>query len=101
MNAEINIPANQKDLVKFIYDERLREFCFEDFVRWFDLRRMPESERPVIVHTYKVMQGSVSLGTETYYLLQNDPNYTLALPYKEKDNNPMIMDYDRFDKVPF
>ncbi len=101
MNAEINIPANQKDLVKFIYDERLREFCFEDFVRWFDLRRMPESERPEIVHTFKIMQGASSLGTETYRLMKNDPNYTLALPYKEKDNNPMILDYDRFDKVPY
>ena len=97
----VTVPSDQKELVSFIFDERLREYCFEDFVRWFDLRRMPESERPELTHTFKVMQGSTALRTETYHLLQNDPNYTLSLPYKEKDNNPMIMDYDRFDKVPY
>ena len=97
----IQIPSSQKELVAFIMDERFREFCFEDHFRWFDLRRMDESERPEITHTFKVMQNAVLIRTETYHLLKNDPNYTLALPYKEKDNNPMIMDYDRFDKVPF
>ena len=82
-------------------DERLREFCFEDHFRWFDLRRLDESERPELVHEFKVMQNAVLVRTETYHLLKNDPNYTLSLPYKEKDNNPMIMDYDRFDKVPY
>ncbi len=99
--AEIEIPTGQQALISFIMDERFREFCFEDHFRWFDLRRMEESERPEIVHEFKVMQSNVLLRTETYHLLKNDPNYTLALPYKEKDNNPMIMDYDRFDKVPF
>ena len=97
----IELPSSQKELVAFIMDERLREFCFEDHFRWFDLRRMEESERHEIIHTFKVMQNSVFLRSETYHLLTNDPNYTLALPYKEKDNNPMIMDYDRFDKVPY
>ena len=99
--SDIEIPSSQKDLVSFIMDERFREFCFEDHFRWFDLRRMEESERPEIVHEFKVMQSAVLLRTESYHLLKNDPNYTLSLPYKEKDNNPMIMDYDRFDKVPY
>ena len=97
----ITIPTTQKELIAFIMDERFREFCFEDHFRWFDLRRMEESERPEIIHSFQVMQASVSVRTETYHLLKNDPNYTLSLPYKEKDNNPMIMDYDRFDKVPY
>lgn len=97
----IAIPSNQKDLIAFILDERFREFCFEDHFRWFDLRRMEESERPELIHEFKVMQNATLIRTETYHLLKNDPNYTLALPYKEKDNNPMIMDYDRFDKVPY
>ena len=97
----ITIPTSQKDLIAFIMDERLREFCFEDHFRWFDLRRMEENERPELVHEFKVMQNAVLVRTETYHLLKNDPNYTLSLPYKEKDNNPMIMDYDRFDKVPY
>lgn len=98
---DIVIPSSQKELVSFIMDERMREFCFEDHFRWFDLRRMEESERPEITHEFKVMQSAVLVRTETYHLLKDDPNYTLALPYKEKDNNPMILDYDRFDKVPF
>jgi len=97
----VTVPTAQKELVSFIMDERLREFCFEDHFRWFDLRRMEESERPEITHEFKVMQSAVLVRTETYHLLKDDPNYTLALPYKEKDNNPMILDYDRFDKVPF
>lgn len=97
----ITLPTTQKELVAFIMDERLREFCFEDHFRWFDLRRMEENERPELVHEFKVMQNAVLVRTETYHLLKNDPNYTLALPYKEKDNNPMILDYDRFDKVPY
>ena len=100
-NAEINIPSDQKELVSFIMDERFKEFCFEDHFRWFDLRRMEESERPELVHEFSVMQNRTLVATETYHLLKNDPNYTLSLPYKEKDNNPMIMDYDRFDKVPY
>ncbi len=99
--ADIVLPTSQKDLVSFIMDERLREFCFEDHFRWFDLRRMPEEERPELAHEFKVMQNATFVRTETYHLLKNDPNYTLSLPYKEKDNNPMILDYDRFDKVPF
>jgi len=98
---DVVIPSSQKELVAYLMDERLREFCYEDHFRWFDLRRMTEEERPEITHTFKVMQNAVLVRTETYHLLKNDPNYTLSLPYKEKDNNPMILDYDRFDKVPF
>lgn len=98
---DVTIPTTQKELISFIMDERFREFCYEDHFRWFDLRRMSEEDRPEIEHTFKVMQNEVLVRTETYHLLKNDPNYTLALPYKEKDNNPMIMDYDRIDKVPY
>jgi len=97
----IVLPSSQNELVSYIMDERLREYCYEEFFRWFDLRRMEESERPEITHEFAVMQNTTLVRTEVYHLMKNDPNYTLSLPYKEKDNNPMIMDYDRFDKVPY
>ncbi|MCF0176609.1 MAG: RagB/SusD family nutrient uptake outer membrane protein [Bacteroidales bacterium] len=96
----VTLPDTQDELIKYIYDERHREFCYEDYYRWFDLRRMGEKYRPEIKRTFKVYNSMAYIRTDTYYLRKNDPNYTLALPYKEKENNPMIMDYDRFDKVP-
>lgn len=35
----IMIPDSQQALIRFIRDERFKEFCFEKHFRWFDLRR--------------------------------------------------------------
>lgn len=97
--SAIAIPSVQTDLVKYIYDERMREFCFEEYYRWFDLRRMPVEERSEIVHNYKVFDGRILKRTEKYILLTDDPNYTLSVPYAEKEKNPFIYDYERYDKI--
>ena len=96
----VSIPTSNTELVKYVFEERQREFYCEEHFRWFDLRRMGETYRPEIVRPFKVYESRNYDRTDTYYLRRNDPNYTLALPYKEKENNPLIMDYDRFDKVP-
>lgn len=98
---EINIPAEKVALIAFIYNERFKELCFEAHHRWFDLRRMPENERPEITHRFTVVDGDGNkAGTEVYRLLRDDRNYTLSVPAEEKDNNPFIRDYERFDKMP-
>jgi tetratricopeptide (TPR) repeat protein len=101
-DANIVIPAGGQALIDFIFEERFKELCFEVHHRWFDLRRMGESMRPEIVHRFSIMDsGSGQLaGVETYTLLKNDRNYTLAVPLQERDNNPFIRNYERFDKLP-
>lgn len=97
----IEIPSGQEELIRFIFNERLKEFCFEEYMRWFDLRRMGETRRPEIEHQYTLVDANYKkLGVETFQLLRNDRNYTLSVPAQERENNPMIRDYDRFDKLP-
>ena len=98
--ANIQIPSDNAQLIGFIFQERLKELCFEQLHRWFDLRRMGESLRPEIVHRFSITdRDGVLEGTEFFTLLKNDRNYTLSVPYQEKENNLFIRDYDRFDKV--
>ena len=99
--GSIEIPSDNAQLVAFIFRERFKEFCFEIHHRWFDLRRMGASLRPDIVHRFSITdRDGVLHGTETYTLLKNDRNYTLSVPWQERDNNPFIRDYERFDKSP-
>ena len=95
------IPSNQAELIEFIRNERFKEFCFEMDFRWFDLRRMEVEERHEIIHKYTIVDEDGNEGAvETYRLLVNDPNYTLSVPEQEKENNPFIYDYERYDKMP-
>ena len=95
------IPNEQKALIAFIRLERLKELCFEEHHRWFDLRRMEALERPEIIHAYTLMDAEGNKqGTEYFHLLPDDKNYTLSLPQNEKANNPLIFDYERYDKLP-
>ena len=99
--ANIQIPTDNAQLIAFIFQERFKELCFEQLHRWFDLRRMGESLRPDIVHRFSIMDRDYALlGIETFTLLKDDRNYTLSLPRQEKENNPFIFDYERFDKLP-
>lgn len=71
----VTIPSEQQALIRFIRDERFKEFCFEEHFRWFDLRRMEEDERPEIVHICSdVDESDKKVGKNTYRLLKNDPN---------------------------
>lgn len=97
--AVVTFPETNSDLLQFIQDERRRELCFEDHHRWFDLRRM--KNRPVIKHTFTLVGiDGVKSATETYTLLSNDPNYALPIPLKERENNALIRNNDRYEKIP-
>ncbi|MGI9580535.1 RagB/SusD family nutrient uptake outer membrane protein [Chryseobacterium sp. RRHN12] len=63
--------------MKFILDERFREFALEG-QRWFDLRRANQKK---ISHT---------ISGKEYILQQNDPRYTIEYPMSAKKNNPNL-----------
>lgn len=68
--------ANQDALVNFIWEERRRELCFEEFHRWWDLRR---TGQPMLTHEW---EGDV------YVLQQKDPAYIMNFPRQELEFNP-------------
>ncbi len=63
-------------LNKFIIDERRRELCFEEFHRWWDLRR---TGQPAIEHRWLA---------DVYELKAKDPAYILNFPREEMEFNP-------------
>lgn len=64
-------------IVQFIWDERRRELCGEEFHRFIDLRRTTRAE---IIHPY---------GNAGYYKLEkDDAAYTLNFPLAERQINP-------------
>lgn len=97
--AGIVYPTEPQEVLKYVLNERRKELCFEDHHRWFDLRRM--SNRPEIKHTFTLMgDDGRKIGTETYTLFSDDANYTLPIPLKERQNNPIIRNNDRYEKIP-
>ncbi|RQP08358.1 MAG: RagB/SusD family nutrient uptake outer membrane protein [Chryseobacterium sp.] len=68
---------NATDFMKFILDERFREFTAEGH-RWFDLRRADQKQ---ITHTVSGMQ---------YVLQPGDVRYTIEIPPSAKVNNPNL-----------
>lgn len=81
--------ASDDDLLKFTWEERRRELCFDETHRWTDLRRQG---MPRIVHKFISAPGAP---VETYVLEERDQNYTLALPSSETGYNTEIEDYQR------
>lgn len=72
--------TDAKEAMEWIRRERRMEFCFED-MRWFDIRRW---QLPV-VHKFTVD------GHEQEYKLEpGAKNYTLPIPKKIRDKNPVI-----------
>lgn len=71
-------PENQV-LVRFVWEERRRELCYEEIHRWWDLRR---EEQPELVHQWK--------GNEKFRLKKADPAYTLNFPFAERQYNPAL-----------
>ncbi|CAM1339513.1 RagB/SusD family nutrient uptake outer membrane protein [Tenacibaculum aestuarii] len=95
----VTYPSAADDVLTFVLNERRKEFCFEDHHRWFDLRRM--ENRPEIKHVFTLVENNgLKTGTETYTLLPNDLNYTLPIPIKERQNNPLIRNNERYEKIP-
>ncbi|WP_170154478.1 RagB/SusD family nutrient uptake outer membrane protein [Mangrovibacterium diazotrophicum] len=95
----VSYPTDAAEVLDFVLTDRRKELCFEDHHRWFDLRRM--ANRPEIKHVFTLINASgAKLGTETYTLLSDDPNYTLPIPLKERENNPLIRNNERYEKIP-
>ena len=87
-NASVSaaIASNQQDLVKFILEERIREFAVQGF-RWFDMRRL--SVDPLYnstiknTHTVYAANGSVA---QTFTL--KPERYVLRFSPKIMEQNP-------------
>ncbi len=73
------------DLLKFIWAERRRELCFEEAMRFWDLRRQG---MPQIVHKWYSSWNIY----ETYVLRQGSPNYVLGIPDAEVNYNEACFD---------
>ncbi|MGV0827658.1 RagB/SusD family nutrient uptake outer membrane protein [Empedobacter brevis] len=68
---------NSDQFMKFILEERFREFALEG-QRWYDLRRADQKE---IKH---------QVAGKEYILQQNDVRYTIEIPQAAKLNNPHL-----------
>ncbi|WP_207422774.1 RagB/SusD family nutrient uptake outer membrane protein [Desertivirga brevis] len=88
--ADAKVPAtiagNQNALIRFIFDERVREFAAEGY-RWFDMRRM--SVDPIfqgITFTHKVYPSTA--GDPTIFTLRQPDRLVLRLPANIMVSNP-------------
>ena len=96
---KVAIPSAGEDLKRFIFEERRRELCFEDF-RWIDLKRTKLFAKQINHEfTDRNTQGTL-LGKETYILMPNDPNYIFPIPQDEIDRNLDMVQNERVEKVP-
>lgn len=89
--ADAPVPAatagQQLPLLKFILDERIREFAVQGF-RWFDMRRL--SVDPLFsTNTYTHTLYSAT-GTATVFKLAPE-RLTLKIPQKLMDQNPNLV----------
>ncbi|MEI9944259.1 MAG: RagB/SusD family nutrient uptake outer membrane protein [Chitinophagaceae bacterium] len=80
--------ADQPALVTFILEERRRELCFEEFHRWWDLRR---NGQPKLEHAWLA---------DTYKLNAKDPAYVLNFPRYELEFNPDLVPNPRPVRTP-
>ncbi len=76
--------SSKKELIKFIWQERRRELCFEEIMRFWDMRRqgMPAQEHWLF---------STKNNYEVYKLKENSPNYVLPIPNDETSYNTAII----------
>lgn len=72
------------DLIKFIWEERRRELCFEEIMRFWDMRRqgMPAIEHKLF---------STAKDYSVYNLKAGSPNYVLPIPDDETSYNTGII----------
>jgi len=84
-NVPVAIAGQQLPLLKFIFDERIREFALMGY-RWFDMRRQsvdPLFSNSTVTHTLYSATGGV---TSTFTL--KPERLVLRLPQKLMDENP-------------
>lgn len=97
MSADIGIPANvatnQAALIKYVFEERIREFAMEGY-RWFDMRR--ESVDPIFsgkTYTHTLFNFNETTGQDaigaTYTL--RPQRLTLRLPLFITNPNPDLV----------
>lgn len=79
---------SKEALVKFIWEERRRELCFEEAMRFWDLRRQG---MPSITHRWYGNRTTF----ETYTLPQGSQNYVLGIPASEIVGNDVITSNER------
>lgn len=72
--------TSAEELVRFIWDERRRELCFEECHRWWDLRR---TTQPELKHKW--------IGGTVYTLEQGDEGYVLSIPQLERNFDTSIV----------
>lgn len=80
--------SNAGEVFGLIKEERRRELCFEEFHRWWDLRRWGQ---PALEHNW--------LNRERYLLKEKDPAYILNFPRKELDYNSELQGNYRPDRA--
>lgn len=99
-SSDFSLPTGVESLLDFILVERRKELCYEEHHRWFDLRRMRENA-PKIVHAFTITDDAGTVyGTQYYTLFPGELNYTLPIPLAERDNNPLIQNNERYEKLP-
>ncbi|WP_170154566.1 RagB/SusD family nutrient uptake outer membrane protein [Mangrovibacterium diazotrophicum] len=75
-----DVDMNDADaLLAFCLEERRRELCLENSLRWFDIKRLSLS----VTHTYMDAAGVSS----DYTLDSGDPLYALPIPYDAINRN--------------
>lgn len=75
----VDTSANQTALIKFIIDERIREYALEGY-RWFDMRRLsvdPLFSGQAFIHT---QYNDDATNSTTVYALDQPDRLTLQLP---------------------
>jgi hypothetical protein len=83
------IAGDQTALIKFIIDERIREFALEGY-RWFDMRRL--SVDPIfagMTFTHTMYNAD---GTTTVYTLRQPNRLVMKFPKNITDANPNMPD---------
>lgn len=83
------IAADQAALVRFIIDERTREFAAEGY-RWFDMRRL--SVDPLFAGTVYTHTMYNEDGTTMVYTLDQSKRFVLKFPRNYTDTNPDMPD---------
>ncbi len=92
---KIDLDANTvEQAIRKVREERRRELCFEQH-RWFDLRRYG---CPRIEHVY--VENIVGNVTSTYVLEENDPAYTLPIPFTVFQFRPGLGNVSRPERNP-
>lgn len=76
---EVDETLKDEELLQFILDERQRELCWENGIRWFDIKRLGLS----VTHTYIDADNN----TSTHTLEANSKLYALPIPYDAIDRN--------------